>query len=166
MPSMNPVPVSDSRRTGHPLWASPVAAAVVLAAFYAVLLVSLRDKSATIDEPGHAAAGYAYWTLNDYRLDPENGNLPQRWIALPYLFGAYSFAPAKTLAWKGSHSSLVGDHWFNRRGYDTAAMLVPGRAANGLLAVALGIAVWLWSRKLFGAAGGMVSLLRTCSLRL
>ena len=44
---------------------------------------SVRHKSATYDEIAHVTAGYSYWQLNDYRLHPENGNLPQRWLALP-----------------------------------------------------------------------------------
>ena len=52
------------------------AAALGLAFFYALLLASNRETSATFDEPGHGAAGYSYWKTNDYRLDPENGNLP------------------------------------------------------------------------------------------
>ena len=35
------------------------------------------------DEPTHLTAGYSYWLKNDYRLDPENGNWPARWAALP-----------------------------------------------------------------------------------
>ena len=34
-----------------------------------------------------------------------------------------------------------------------------GRAASGLIAVALGFLVWRWSRHLFGAVGGMLSLI-------
>jgi hypothetical protein len=38
-------------------------------------------------------------------------------------------------------------------------MLFRGRAVMGLAALALGILVWLWSRRLFGPVGGMISLL-------
>ncbi len=37
-----------------------------------------RQLSTTVDELAHLTAGYAYWTQHDYRLQPENGNLPQR----------------------------------------------------------------------------------------
>lgn len=139
--------------------ASPFPAIAILAVFYAALLLSLRDKSAAIDEPGHAAAGYVYWKFNDYRMDPENGNLAQRFAALPYLFGGYPFDPVKSPAWAESHAMLLGDAWFNRQGHDPQAMLRLGHAASGLLAVALGFAVWAWSRRLFGPEGALVSLL-------
>jgi len=38
-------------------------------------------------------------------------------------------------------------------------MLTRGRAAIALLGVALALVVWLWSRRLFGEIGGMVSLI-------
>ena len=59
------------------------AAAAVLIAFWVGMLASLAGTSQIYDEGGHATAGYSFWRYNDYRLDPENGNLPQRVIALP-----------------------------------------------------------------------------------
>jgi hypothetical protein len=47
-----------------------------LQAFMAVTTV--RTKSPTFDEPQHLTAGYSHWVTNDFRLDPENGNLPAR----------------------------------------------------------------------------------------
>jgi hypothetical protein len=32
----------------------------------------------TNDEIAHLTAGASYWLTDDYRLQPENGNLPQR----------------------------------------------------------------------------------------
>jgi hypothetical protein len=131
----------------------------MLAVFYAVLLLGLRDKSATFDEPGHATAGYIYWKYGDYRIDPENGNLAKRWIALPFLFGGEKFPDADSAGWTQANTWLLADAWFNRLGNDTSAMLARGRAISGLVAVALGALIWLWSRKLFGPPGAMVSLL-------
>lgn len=137
---------------------SPGAAMVVLALFYCALLASLRDKSATFDEPGHATAGYVYWKYGDYRLDPENGNFSKRWIALPYLFRSDTFPALNDPAWL--HGSWVlSDAWFNRSGNDTVDLLRAGRAFAGMTAVALGFVVWFWARRLFGPLGGMISLL-------
>jgi hypothetical protein len=54
----------------------PVAAGVTLVLLWIVMLASLRNKSLTYDELGNVTSGYTYWRFNDYRLDPENGNLP------------------------------------------------------------------------------------------
>ena len=137
----------------------PCAAGAILLVFWAAMLMSLRSKSLTADEPGHAVAGYSYWRFGDYRLDPENGNLPQRWMALPLLAGNHAFSPANSGAWLLSDMGTLGEEWFNRMGNDTAGMAFRGRAMCGLMAVALGALVWWWSRRLFGPAGGMVSLL-------
>lgn len=152
-------PTASAAQTWHARLTSPTAAAAILLLFYIVLLGSLRDKSATFDEPGHAAAGYVYWALGDFRFDPENGNLSKRWIALPYLSGTYAFPDATAGGWRDSNSLRIADGWFNRMGHDTTAMLFRGRAMSGLVAVALGTLVWLWARRLFGPSGGMIALL-------
>ena len=66
----------------------PVLTAVVaglLALHWWWALTALIGSGMTNDEPMHLTAGYSYWRFNDYRLQPENGNLPQRWAALPLL---------------------------------------------------------------------------------
>ena len=135
------------------------ATAGLLLAFYVVLLGSLRERSATMDEPGHATAGYIYWKYGDYRVDPENGNLSKRWIALPLLFGDTRFPEKEWLGPKKNLFWVLAESWFNRSGNDPAALLARGRAMSGLVAVALGAAVWFWARRLFGPTGGMLSLL-------
>ncbi len=70
--------------------------ATLLALTHAALrLTAAFNESPTFDEPTHLTAGYSYWLKHDYRLDPENGNLPARWAALPLLFGDFRF-PAQT----------------------------------------------------------------------
>jgi hypothetical protein len=50
------------------------------------MATSVSDTMCTTgDEIAHLTAGYSYWTTDDYRLQPENGNLPQRWAAIPLL---------------------------------------------------------------------------------
>ena len=136
----------------------PWAAAAILAAFWLFMLGSLREKSLTFDEIGHVTAGYTYWRFDDYRLDPENGNLPQRIAGLPLLSGDFRFPSTNSDAWHQSDFLPIGYAWFNTMGNDAAAMLARGRAACGLVAVALGALVWLWSRRLHGPPGAMLSL--------
>ncbi|HEY1110970.1 MAG TPA: glycosyltransferase family 39 protein, partial [Opitutaceae bacterium] len=138
---------------------SPWVAALLLASFYGLILLSLREKSATFDEPGHAAAGYSYWKAHDYRLDPENGNLTKRWLALPYLFGDTPFPGPTSEAWLTASAWLVSDTWFYRMGNDADALLAKGRAMAALLAVGGSVLVWAWSRRLFGPVGALFSLL-------
>ena len=46
-----------------------------------------REICTTSDELPHLTGGFSYWRFNDYRLHPENGNLPQRLAALPWVSG-------------------------------------------------------------------------------
>jgi hypothetical protein len=137
----------------------PWIAGLILAVFWLALVASLRDKSYTADEAVHATAGYTRWRFNDYRINPENGNLPQRWVALPLLAGNYPFPPLDSESWRNANAIAVSEAWFDHMGNDLAGMLARGRAMSGLLAVALGALVWWWSRELFGPVGGLVSLL-------
>lgn len=143
----------------HRRLTGPAAAMVVLAVFWAVMFSSLRHKSLTADELGHAVAGYTYWKFNDYRLNPENGVLPQRIMGLPLALGPFQPPPRDSDLWHGSEQWLLGDLWFHHLGNDVTDLLARGRAVMGLVAVALGALVWWWARRLFGATGGMLALL-------
>jgi hypothetical protein len=142
----------DSRFLG------PLAAGLVLFAFWIGLVASLQHKSLTLDEGVHAAAGYAFWRYDDYRLNPENGNLPARVMAVPLLFGNYKFPSTQSDAWRNSDKWSLTWQWFYQLGNDADEMTRYGRAAVALLAVVLGAVVWAWSRQLFGPVGGMLSL--------
>ena len=138
---------------------SPLAAGVVLATFWFCLSASLRDKSLTYDEIAHAAAGYSYWHFGDYRLQPENGQLPQRVAGLSLALSGRIFPAPDPVAWRDAEVWLMGNDWFYGPGGDAAELSARGRLYCGGFAVALGALVWAWARRLFGPLGGMLSLL-------
>ena len=70
-------PINRSLVTLPRLLSGYPAAAAVLVACFLLAAASVREKSNTFDEIAHVTAGLSYWTENDYRLHPENGNLPQ-----------------------------------------------------------------------------------------
>ena len=135
------------------------AAALVLLAFWLGLILSLSGTSQTFDESVHVTAGYTFWRHNDYRLNPENGNLPQRVMALPLLFGDYNFPAANSDLWRTSDKWWLAWRWLYQSGNNAERMTLLGRGASALLAVSLGALVWAWSRQLFGAVAGILSLL-------
>src|SRR5438093_11832642 len=100
----------------YPQLFGPLAAALVLFGFWFAMLASLRSKSQTYDEGAHAAAGYTYWRFNDYRLDPENGNLPQRVIALPLFLGKYRFPDTNSGAWRSATNGRYPTNGSTRSG--------------------------------------------------
>src|SRR3954471_23268363 len=80
-----------------------VTLAVLAALAHAVWAVTASvDKSMTADEIAHLTAGYVYNTRGDYRFQPENGNLPQRWTALPLTLSGAALPPTTLATWRNA----------------------------------------------------------------
>ena len=60
--------------------------ALLLLTHFFLAFTSFIQKSPTFDETVHETGGYCFWKLDDYRINPENGNFPQRWATIPLLF--------------------------------------------------------------------------------
>ena len=136
----------------------PLAAAGILLALYWWMATSVSDGICTTsDEVAHLTAGYTYWTTNDYRLQPENGNLPQRAAALPLVFDGLRFPSRDQAAWRISDVWEMGFRWFYESGNDLASMLREGRRMIALFGVATGMLVFAWGRRLHGNAGGLLA---------
>ncbi|HMD61597.1 MAG TPA: glycosyltransferase family 39 protein [Opitutaceae bacterium] len=135
------------------------AAAIILLLHFAMAVLSKRQESTTSDELVHLTGGYTYWKFNDYRLQPENGNLPQRWVALPAWIKGSRFPSLDQLYWRISDSWAMGHEFFYETGEDHFPKLMAARAMTALFSVAAGALVFCWSCGLFGRAGGFVSLL-------
>jgi dolichyl-phosphate-mannose-protein mannosyltransferase len=137
-----------------------IAAVVGLLAVYYVLAISAASrKSMTFDEMAHLTAGYTYWTFDDYRLHPENGNLPQRLGALPSVLGRASFPTLDQPAWTSSNVYAIGDQFLYSSGNDADTLLRRSRAVMALVGVALGALIYSWARRLVSPAGAGVSVL-------
>jgi tetratricopeptide (TPR) repeat protein len=152
-------PAPESEPHG-PLRGPWLAAAVIalLAAHSILAYTATLGASTTFDEPLHMVAGVAYWTLDDYRLQPENGNLPQRWCAIPLLFMNLTFPTLDQKLWQESEAVLLGRQYLYTCGNDPQAMLAASRAMATVWSTALCLVVFLWSRSIFGPSGGLVSL--------
>jgi hypothetical protein len=120
---------------------------------------STRDKCAAFDEVAHLTGGYSYWETRDYRLNPENGMLPQRWTALPAYFRGLTFPDLDQPEWNKAFVWKIAYDFFFTRGNDPDRMLRTGRRMILVFGMALGLLVYAWSRQFFGPAGGMISLL-------
>ncbi len=135
-----------------------VAVGVLLALHFTLAVSSKLHESTTSDELVHLTGGYSYWKFDDYRLQPENGNLPQRWEALPAWLSGAPFPTLDQDYWRTSDAWVMGHEFFYETGKDHFPMLMAARSMAALLSVATGLLIFLWSRRLFGAAGGLVSL--------
>jgi hypothetical protein len=127
---------------------------------YVFMAVSATtQKSTTFDEIQHLTLGYLYWVQPSSRhVAPESGILAQAWAALP-LLADHLRAPQET---GGSRSNLGpwerSYRFFYSLGNDPSAMLFQARAMISLLGATLGMLIFFWSRALFGAWGGFLSL--------
>jgi Dolichyl-phosphate-mannose-protein mannosyltransferase len=129
-----------------------------LLGLYWWMATSVSDKvGVTGDEIAHLTAGYSYWKTDDYRLQPENGNLPQRWAAIPLLYDNFKFPTLDQMSWRVSDVWDMGFQWFYTIGNDLERMLREGRRMIALFGVAAGALVFLWGRRLYGAKGGLLA---------
>ncbi len=132
----------------------------LLALHYALAVGSKLNESTTSDELVHLTGGYTFDHFNDYRLHPENGNLPQRLAALPAVLSGMPFpALAGNPYWRDSDAWILGHQFFYESGADHFPRLMAGRAMIALFSVATGLLVFCWTRRLFGDAGAVVALI-------
>ncbi|AOS44541.1 hypothetical protein Verru16b_01604 [Lacunisphaera limnophila] len=118
----------------------------------------MRDKSNTADELAHLTGGYTFNRYNDYRMHPENGNLPQRWQALPAVIMGATYPDLQDPNWRESNVWQTGHRFFFGAGNNPARMLTGARAMNALFGAAVLLLVPYWAWHLFGPAGALVAL--------
>jgi hypothetical protein len=141
-----------------------VAVALLVAAHVVLALSASSRMSPTYDEGVYVTAGYSYWAFRDFRLQPENGILPQRYLSLPvYLSSGNRFPDRDSEAWRQSDLWTLSDQFLFRIGNDLDAILLRGRTAIALIGAAVCLLVYRWSKELYGTGGGLLSL-ALCSL--
>lgn len=127
---------------------------------YCWLSFSASQKhSHVFDEVIHVTGGYSYWRTADYRINPDNGIFPQRWMALPLLFQNINFPSLQQPSWWQSDLWNVSHQFFYQSGNDVRRMIFSARIMICLLGMLLGGVIFLWSNRLFGLKGAFLSLL-------
>ena len=139
-------------------WPRALAVAALLLIYAIAAASSVRHKSITFDELGHLTGGFSAWATGDYRLFPQNGQLPQRWAALPLVALDYRFPSVQQSAWQASNLETIGGQFLYGVGNDHVAMLWSARVVMIPLGMLLGALCFAWARRLFGVAGGMLTL--------
>lgn len=153
-------------RPAEPDTGSARLVAAVLMAFavtYVALQVNaLTRTSATWDEPGHLAAGYAALTRRDYRPALEHPPLARMWTALPLvMLGAridvrpLDHARPEAVAYPGPFE--FGQR-FLYRDNDADRLLYWARGMNVLAGLGLGVLVFFWVRELLGIGAAVFAL--------
>ena len=138
----------------------PLAVAAVLVLHVGLALWSVAGESVTADEILHITGGYFYNRDGDFRLQPENGVLPQRWAALPmWLSGTPSPPLENNIYWRTSDASVIGHQLFYETGHDHWPALMAARMMMVIFSAGTGLLVFCWARALFGTAAGFLALI-------
>ncbi|HEX7631433.1 MAG TPA: glycosyltransferase family 39 protein, partial [Lacunisphaera sp.] len=138
------------------IWAGVIA---LLALHVGLALWAAAKETVTSDEIFHVTGGYFYNKYGDYRVQPENGNLPQRVAGLPaVLMGAPTPPLADNIYWKTSDGQVISHQLFYETGHDHWPMFMAGRALMMIFSIGTGLLVFGWARSLFGTAAGFLSL--------
>jgi hypothetical protein len=136
----------------------PLPVALLIAVHLALGISAVNRKSMTYDEGIHVTGGLSYWKTNDYRLQPENGNWSQRFVALPAWLGGFVAPRFTGDAWQNSDVRTLENELFYGVGNDADTLLRDSRLMMAIPSALLALTTYLWSRKLFGPVGGLVSL--------
>ena len=131
--------------------------AILIATLHAFMAVTaVNTKSPTFDEPQHLTAGYSFWVRNDFRIDPENGNLAARWAALPLLFGNAQFVSADDPAWQRADEGGTAHRFFYELGNDPDRMIAQARLMMSMFGLALCLLVYRITREFFGVVAALI----------
>lgn len=152
------VPAPAGRTAAPRRWPKRATVAAILGAHFLFSWSTTLWMSATFDEVLHVAAGLSYWQRNDYRLQPENGNLPQRWASLPLLCLGTHFPPTSDPDWLRGDALPVGQCYLYASGNDPETILAMSRFMAACWSTALCWVIFRWSESLFGFGGGLMSL--------
>ncbi len=156
-PSTRHLP-ADTGTQGPPSWRVLTVLAAILITHAGLAIWAASGKSVTADEILHVTQGFFANRHGDYRVQPENGILPQR---VHGLAGLITSAPTPNLdkndRWRTSSGSMIGYEFFYETGHDHFPMLMLARSLNVLFSLGTALLVFWWARRLAGAFAGLVA---------
>jgi hypothetical protein len=124
----------------------------MLVGFCLQALLAVPKLSATADEPVHLAAGYSYWKIRDFRINPEHPPLAKLIAAFPLLM-LHPNLDVNHADWTAASEYDFGVRFLYSN--DADRLLFWGRAALVMIAAIGLIVAFLWARDLFGIPAGM-----------
>ncbi|MDB5349573.1 MAG: hypothetical protein JWN86_820 [Planctomycetota bacterium] len=157
-PELRPVPRSLPGRT---LW---LLAAAILCAHYALAVLSLRRENPTVDEVNHLPAGISYWQTGTFKLYRHNPPLVKLIAAWP-VRGAVMKPLFDLPDWRTDSppQALFGSEFMRLNAKYYFELFTVPRTLMPLFSVLGGLVVFVWSRRLWGGLGGLLSLILWCA---
>jgi hypothetical protein len=152
------------QNVGGPRWARVAAIVVVtglLAFHYGLAAFSLSVENPTVDEVVHMPAGLTYWQKGTFRLYRHNPPLVKLVAALPVLWSNPITEPLyQSEAWRAREPSQanIASLFAYKNASRYFELFERARLAMPLFSSIGGLAVFLWSRRMHGTPGGLLSL--------
>ncbi len=131
---------------------------LLLAIHFALSVLAIFAKSPSFDESVHLSGGYTYWILNDYRINPENGNFPQRWAALPLLLKDNIHLPLESVFWRDVKEWFFSYTFIFKSGNNPNELFHSAKLMILFLSLALCVAIFLIAKEIFSYRGALISL--------
>ncbi len=134
-------------------------AAVILALFFSVSLIVSSQDSTTMDEQAHIPSAYSYVRYGDMRLNPEHPPLLKDLAGLA-LLPIHPAFPTDSQAWEHDINAqwALGDQFLHHSGNDAQQITFFARLPILLIAVGLGLALYLWVGQWLGLTAGLFAL--------
>ena len=135
---------------------------ILLAALLFVLFIyqavqGIYANSITFDEPAYLFGGINILRNSDYRFNPEAVVIPQLLEALPAAFSKDISSPA-LFDCNPYERWIFAEEYIYKTGNNPEFILYSARFIVLLAGFLAGLAVYFWSRRLFGVKGALVSL--------
>ncbi|WP_263367317.1 ArnT family glycosyltransferase [Edaphobacter bradus] len=133
--------------------------ALLLLVFALQFVTVVKQESLTWDEGDHIFAGYMSWKTHDYGLNPEHPPLMKMLATVP-LLGLPLHVPADQHRFFKDEAYLDGRDMLFGSGpaYSAETLTFRARMATGIVAMLLGLLVFLAAQEMFGAGAGFLAL--------
>jgi hypothetical protein len=144
----------------HKNWLTGIAAAGLLVCFAAQAVLSMKDKSVTVDEITYIAAGYYHLRTGDFHYNMTNPPLMKLTAALPLLLlnPELPETGSDPDGWDAIEEWQYARRFLYDNRVDADRMLFAARLPIVALGVVLGVFVFVWSRELYGSRSGLLAL--------
>ncbi len=133
---------------------------IILTVMFILMLASAWNDSAIMDELAHIPAGYSYITRQDMRLNPEHPPLLKDLAGLSTFIFVHPHFPLDTSYWRNDVNGqwAQGTAFLYESGNNADRIIFWSRIPFILLTILFGWLLFQWTRKRFGTATGLLTL--------
>ncbi len=155
---VEPSPAGPESASKSSLWVWEVVVAL-LAVHLGLAVPSLLSENPTVDEVAHLPAGISYWQTGTFKLYHHNPPLTKLVAAAPVVLANPVTAPIyQSQAWAQESQATVGETFARLNMVRYLDLFQRGRLAMLGFSLLGGLAIFAWSRRLYGPWGGLLSL--------